>query len=83
MAAEVVQQRFLTLRGVATELGMSVESVRDWVLAGKLKGYRPGGKQILISRVELEQFLEESTKVRCTPPWMRRTAEAKIESNIR
>jgi excisionase family DNA binding protein len=69
--AVAVQQRFLTLRGVAAELGMSVESVRDWVLAGKLKGYRPGGKQILISRAELEQFLEASTKPTYSPPWMR------------
>jgi len=72
-----VEQRFLTLRWVATELGMSVESVRDWVLAGKLKGYRPGGKQILISRAELEQFLEASTKATYSPPWMRRPADAK------
>lgn len=75
--AVAVQQRFLTLRGVAAELGMSVESVRDWVLAGKLKGYRPGGRTILIRRDELEAFLEASTRVNYQTPWMRRAAEAK------
>ena len=70
MPAVAVQQRFSNIRAVAAELGVSTETVRQWLVDGRLTAYRPGGRQILIRRDELEQFLEASTKIKCVPPWL-------------
>jgi excisionase family DNA binding protein len=52
----------LTLYEVATAMRVNPETVRRWLVAGRLKGYRPGGRRAgwRISRAEFERFRREA-----------------------
>jgi len=52
----------LTVSQVAERLQVTEESVRDWLRAGSLRGFRPGGPRIgwRISEADLGQFLEDA-----------------------
>jgi excisionase family DNA binding protein len=74
------QPEFFTVRGASQDFfngTVSAESVRDWVQSGKLRGYRPGGRVLLVKRVDLERLVNESAGV--TPSWLRRRAKLVAE----
>lgn len=48
----------LTVSQAASELGVSVATVRRWSNAGHLKGYRTPGGQRRFTREQLETFVE-------------------------
>jgi len=61
--APKMQPEFLTLKGAAQCFDrMSPEVVRDWIIAGKLKGYKPGGRVIFVRRSELEALIDNSAR---------------------
>lgn len=48
----------LTVSQAATELGVSVATVRRWSNAGFLKGYRTPGGQRRFTPEQIEEFVE-------------------------
>jgi excisionase family DNA binding protein len=52
----------LTVPQVAERLQVTEEAVRDWLRAGKLRGYRPGGPKVgwRVSVADLEEFLTDA-----------------------
>jgi excisionase family DNA binding protein len=55
----VVADEVLTVREVAERLAVHKETVRRWLGAGDLEGYRPGGRKTgwRIAASELERFI--------------------------
>jgi excisionase family DNA binding protein len=53
--------RLLTVPDVARILGAQPETVRRWLRAGALRGFRPGGKRLgyRIRESEIRRFLAE------------------------
>ena len=45
---------------VATSLGVSGRTVRNWIGSGRLPAARPGGSRYLVSRADLETLLRSS-----------------------
>jgi excisionase family DNA binding protein len=63
---------FFTLRGVSEGYfngTVSLETVRDWVHAGRLPHVRPG-RIILVRRRDLDDLVNKSAGVRLTVPWL-------------
>ena len=60
------EQRLLTVREVAERIRSSPETVRRWLRAGKLRGFRLGGTKLgyRVPEGELERFLAESEEIR-------------------
>lgn len=59
MAATESESRLgLTVSQAASELGVSVATVRRWSNAGYLKGYRTPGGQRRFTREQIEEFVE-------------------------
>jgi len=50
---------WLTVEKISEELGLPVETIRNWIRLHRLTAYRPG-KQYLIKREDLNRFLEDS-----------------------
>lgn len=48
----------ITPAQAAEELGVNVVTVRRWVAAGTLTGYRVGGRHIRIDRASLDELLK-------------------------
>ena len=55
--APAAEQRFLTVDNAATYSGLSSESVRRLLSAGKLTALRPVKGRIVIDRVQLDSFV--------------------------
>lgn len=49
---------YLKVSDIAKMTGVGVEVVRRWCRSGKLKAYRPGGKDLLVKRSDFEAFME-------------------------
>jgi len=49
---------FLTTIEAAAIARTSRQNIRKWILAGALPASRPGKRRILISRADLERFIE-------------------------
>ena len=60
MIAAMPTERLLTVPEVAEQLRVSEWTVRQWLRARKLKGYRPGGTKAgwRIRESDLDQFIE-------------------------
>lgn len=52
------QREFLTTGQSARALGVSIQTVKNWITSGKLKGTRLGGRTVIL-RSELLAYLEE------------------------
>jgi excisionase family DNA binding protein len=64
---------FLTLKDVAADYfggRISPDTVREWIVQGRLRAYRPGRKQVFVSRAELDALLEASTATPYRLPWL-------------
>ena len=57
----VSDQRFFTIDGAARYAGLSAESIRRLLSAGKLQPLRPLKGRILIDRVQLDSFILSAT----------------------
>jgi excisionase family DNA binding protein len=57
----VVQERYVTAQQVADKLGVSIETVRNWLKSGRLRGFMPGGTKSgwRIRESEVERFVKE------------------------
>jgi excisionase family DNA binding protein len=74
------QPEFFTVRSASEDFfngTVSQESIRDWVQGGRLRGYRPGGRVLLVKRADLEDLVNKSAGL--TPPWLRRRAKLVAE----
>jgi len=56
----MVTEELFTVREVAERLKVHEETVRRWLGAGELKGYRPGGKKTgwRIAASDLDRFIK-------------------------
>jgi excisionase family DNA binding protein len=52
---------FLYLVEVARECRASTSTVRHWIAVGRLRGVRPG-RRLLVTREDLDRFIEDSTR---------------------
>ena len=57
--------RFLTVQQAAEQLLVEAKSVRRWIKAGKLKGYRLPGGDWRIDHDDLESMLHAPDGERC------------------
>ena len=57
--------RFLTVQQAAEQLLVEAKSVRRWLKAGKLKGYRLPGGDWRIDHDDLESMLQAPDGKRC------------------
>jgi len=48
------------LKQVADEMGVTPQTVRNWVMDGKLTGYRFGKGNLRILESDLQEFIERS-----------------------
>lgn len=48
---------WLTAREVATHLGMNLQTVLRWLREGKIKAYKPGGRDWRVCLTELDEFV--------------------------
>jgi len=55
-----VSEKYLTLNLAASLLHVHAHTVKRWIREGRLTGYRIGERKVLISRQDVEQFIEES-----------------------
>ena len=53
-----MDREYMTAPEVAKLLGVSQRTVVVWCKAGKLKAYRPGGRNFIVKREDLDKFLE-------------------------
>jgi excisionase family DNA binding protein len=52
------QARYLSLAGAAAWASVSIQTLRRWLTAERLRAYRPAGsRKVLIDRNELEQVI--------------------------
>ena len=49
----------LTVDEVSKVVKISAYSIREWLKAGKLKGFKPGGLQWRVKKSELDKFLNK------------------------
>jgi excisionase family DNA binding protein len=49
----------LTVPEIAKQLRMSEWTIREWIKAGRLRGFRAGTRNYRIHRSELERFLRD------------------------
>ena len=58
----MTQDRYLTVAEVAERLRVTEFTVRNWLRAGRLDGYRPGGTKAgwRIRESDLDRFIEQS-----------------------
>jgi excisionase family DNA binding protein len=58
----MTQERYLTVSEVAERLRVSEFTVRNWLRAGKLRGYRPGGTKAgwRVTEDDLQRFVAET-----------------------
>ena len=54
-------ERLLTVADVAERLGVSVFTVREWLKAGRLPGFRMGGTKLgwRVREADLDRFIEQ------------------------
>lgn len=55
-----LEQRWLNFGEAARYSGISAESLRRLVRAGRLRVFRPTERKVLIDRAELDAFIEAS-----------------------
>jgi excisionase family DNA binding protein len=53
-------RKYLTLDQAATSLGVHYQTVRDWILSGRLRASKPGGHRWRIRPEDLERLLSET-----------------------
>jgi len=53
-----VSKQYFTVEDIAEQLGVSVDTVRNWIKQGKLDAYKVG-RDYRISREQFEKFMEE------------------------
>jgi excisionase family DNA binding protein len=53
-----VSKQYFTVEDIAEQLGVSVDTVRNWIKQGKLEAYKVG-RDYRISREQFEKFMEE------------------------
>jgi excisionase family DNA binding protein len=53
-----VSKQYFTVEDIAEQLGVSVDTVRNWIKQGKLEAYRVG-RDYRISREQFDKFMEE------------------------
>ena len=53
-------KQWLTVKEISQELGVDEQTIRLWIRTKKLRAYQPGGKQYIVKREDLDNFLEES-----------------------
>ena len=60
----MVRERLWTVAELADYLHVTEWTVRHWLKAGKLQGYRPGGTKAgwRIADAEVERFLQRSAR---------------------
>jgi excisionase family DNA binding protein len=51
--------KYITLEQAQLEFGIAVATLRDWTRTGKLPGYQPG-RRLLIVRADLENLIQRS-----------------------
>lgn len=51
---------FMTVEEVADRLRSPLRTVRSWIVAGRLTGYRFGAKRYMVHREDLERFIRAS-----------------------
>jgi excisionase family DNA binding protein len=58
----MVSDIFLTVAEVALRLQVSEYTVREWLKAGRLPGYLPGGRKVgwRIKEADLQKFMDSS-----------------------
>ncbi len=56
------QKEWLTAEDISEMLGVPVDSVRQWIRDRRLKATRPG-RQWLVKREDLEQFLRDNSNI--------------------
>jgi excisionase family DNA binding protein len=56
------ERRYLSLAGAAQYTTLSIGTIRRLLRDGRLTGYRPSGRRVLIDRQELENAIAESAK---------------------
>lgn len=54
--------RWLSTKQAAEHLSVSVNTVRNYVAAGRIKARRVGPKLLRFDRVELDRFIEGKTR---------------------
>jgi predicted site-specific integrase-resolvase len=57
---DLIEPRFVTLRPAARFAGVSVETLRRWMQAGRLKKYKPANGLVLVDLKELTALIEGS-----------------------
>ncbi len=55
----IVSTEWLTVKEIAQELKVPLDTVRGWIRRKELTAYRPG-REYRVKREDLEKFLEES-----------------------
>ncbi len=53
-----MSKQYFTVEDIAEQLGVSVDTVRNWIKQGKLEAYKVG-RDYRISREQFEKFMEE------------------------
>ncbi len=53
-----MSKQYFTVEDIAEQLGVSVDTVRNWIKQGKLDAYKVG-RDYRISREQFEKFMEE------------------------
>ena len=51
---------YMTTTQVAKLLGVAQRTVVKWCKSGKLKAYRPGGRNFIVKAEDLDEFLERT-----------------------
>lgn len=55
------KHKYLSVREVAKELNINVQTIRSFIKKGELKGYRFGKRSVRVLRSDLDRFIKEST----------------------
>jgi excisionase family DNA binding protein len=50
--------KYYTTKEVAEYLRVNVRTIREWYRQGKIKGVKPGGKNILFTKEQLDAILK-------------------------
>jgi excisionase family DNA binding protein len=61
--ALILEQRWFSLSQASLYTGMSTESLRRLIAAGKLRAHRPTGMRLLlVDRIQLDELIEASAQ---------------------
>lgn len=73
-----MKTRDMSVEKVAEEVGRAPSTVRGWLIAGELRGYKLNGKSWRVPRAALREYLEAQTTSSPTP--QRPTGEVDIRA---